>query len=115
MLIYLGEYVEDAETRPSTRMIVKQTCGEVCGSYCFGNESLQTCLDVGPALGSYANSPGRGEKANCVLKRKEGFKCKNDKREMMGYPIYSSMVIGVGTPLLWKYPADAGRGKNFSC
>jgi hypothetical protein len=57
VMIYLGDFVTDAEARPSTRMIVKQTCGQKW-VYCFGTESLQTCLDVGPALGSYANSPG---------------------------------------------------------
>jgi hypothetical protein len=115
VLIYLGEYEEDAEIRPSTRMVVKHTCGQFCGKYCFGIESLQTCLAVGPSLGSYANSPGRGEKANCGLERKHVFTCKNNNgKKMIGYPIYAKMSIGEGKPILWPYPADAGRGKNFS-
>jgi hypothetical protein len=114
VLIYLGDFVTDAEARPSTRMIVKQTCG-VKWVHCFGTESLQTCLDVGPALGSYANSPGPRELANCKLGRKAVFKCRDDKgEEKMGYPMTASKVIQEGQPVLWTYPHAAGRGANFA-
>jgi hypothetical protein len=114
VMIYLGDFVLDAEARPSTRMIVKQTCGEKW-VYCFGTESLQTCLKVGPALGSYANSPGPRELANCKLDREAVFKCRDDKgEEKMGYPMTASKVIQKGQPVLWKYPHAAGRGANFA-
>ena len=114
VMIYLGDFVLDAEARPSTRMIVKQTCGDLW-VYCFGTESLQTCLDVGPALGSYANSPGSGEVANCKLGRKAVFKCRDDKgAEKIGYPMTASKVIEKGQPVLWTYPHAAGRGANFA-
>jgi hypothetical protein len=114
VMIYLGDFVTDAEARPSTRMIVKQTCG-VKWVHCFGTESLQTCLDVGPALGSYANSPGPRELANCKLGRKAVFKCRDDKgEEKMGYPMTASKVIQEGQPVLWTYPHAAGRGANFA-
>ena len=114
VMIYLGDFVTDAEARPSTRMIVRQTWGDKW-VYCFGTESLQTCLDVGPALGSYANSPGSGEVANCKLDRKAVFKCIDDKGEKkMGYPMTASKVIQKGQPVLWKYPHAAGRGANFA-
>jgi hypothetical protein len=114
VLIYLGEFVTVAEARPLTRMIVKQTWGEYW-AYCFGTESLQTCLDVGAALGSYANSPGPGEVVNCVLNRKAAFKCKDDKgKERMGYPMFSNKVIEEGKPILWPYNHTAGCGTNFA-
>jgi hypothetical protein len=114
VMIYLGDFVTDAEARPSTRMIVRQTWGDKW-VYCFGTESLQTCLDVGPALGSYANSPGPGEVPNCKLARKAVFKCRDDKgAEKIGYPMTASKVIEKGQPVLWTYPPTAGRGANFA-
>jgi hypothetical protein len=112
-LVYLGEYETDAKTRPLSKMVVKQTFGDTW-AYCFGTESLQTCLDVGPALGPYANAPATGEKVNLVLNSKKMIRFKDDEgKEMLGYPIYSSKVIEVGRPLLWQYVPHAGSGKNF--
>jgi hypothetical protein len=97
-------------------MIVKQTCGNMIGWYCFGIESLQQCLDVGPALGSYANSPDLGAKevVNCNLERTKAFTCKDETgKEMMGYPMYSTRIIQEGEPSLWSYLFTAGRGRNY--
>jgi hypothetical protein len=52
---------------------------------------LRTCLEVGPALGPYANVPdkGTGERANCTLDRFKEIECKDPKgTSFVGYQIY---------------------------
>ena len=116
VLIYLGELEMDSERRPLSRMVVKQTARNAEWKYCFGIESLRTCLEVGPALGPYANAPdkGTGERANCTLDRFREFECKDPKgTSFVGYPIYASKVIENGNPYLWDYPPNASHGRNY--
>ena len=114
VLLYIGELEYDSEIRPHSRMVVKKTIGNPW-TYCFGIEDLTKCLEIGPALGQYANAPGPGERPNCTLERSKSLTY-TDKtgKEFLVFPVYSDEEIAEGTPYLWDYPPSSGRGKSFT-
>jgi hypothetical protein len=114
VLIYIGELENDSEIRPVSRMVVKQTFGG-SGTYCFGIEDLTKCLEIGPALGQYANAPSPDESPNCKLERSKSVTYTNKKtgKEIIIFPISSTHEIAEGTPYLWPYPPSSGHGKSF--
>jgi hypothetical protein len=113
VFVYLGELVCNAETRPSSRMVVKQTVGDV-RQYCFGVEDLLECVRIGPALGPYANAPGPGERPNCDLDQYKRFICEDETgKKYLGFPAYSIIPLAEGVPYLWRYKHFAGRGRNL--
>jgi hypothetical protein len=114
VLIYIGELENDSEIRPASRMVVKQTFGG-SGTYCFGIEDLTKCLEIGPALGQYANAPGPDESPNCKLVRSKSLTYTNKKtgKEIIAFPVFSIDEIAEGTPYLWGYSPSSGHGKFF--
>ena len=114
VLLYIGELEYDAEKRPPSRMVVKRTCGHVW-TYCYGIEDLTKCLEIGPALGQYANAPNPGELPNCTLERTKSRTYYNKTgKEFLVFPVFSNDEIAEGTPYLWAYPPSSGRGKSFT-
>ena len=114
VLLYIGELEYDSDIRPPSRMVVKKTCGS-SWSYCYGIEDLTKCLEIGPALGQYANAPDPGELPNCTLERTKS-RTYYDKtgKEFLVFPVFSNDEIAEGTPYLWAYPPSSGRGKSFT-
>ena len=114
VLLYIGELEYDSDIRPPSRMVVKRTCGSFW-SYCYGIEDLTKCLEIGPALGQYANAPDPGELPNCTLERTKS-RTYYDKtgKEFLVFPVFSNDEIAEGTPYLWAYPPSSGRGKSFT-
>lgn len=113
VLVYLGELEYDSEIRPHSRMIVKQTL-DGKWLYCFGFEDLDQCLQIGPALGPYANAPSAGERSNCRLDRTKRFTCKDKTgKEFIGFPVFSTAKIAKDSPYLWRYTPSAGHGKSL--
>ena len=114
VLLYIGELEYDSDIRPPSRMVVKRTCGSFW-SYCYGIEDLTKCLEIGPALGQYANAPDPGELPNCTLERTKS-RTYYDKtgKEFLVFPVFSNDEIAEGTPYLWAYPPSSGRGQSFA-
>jgi hypothetical protein len=116
VVIYLGEFEENGDVRPGSRMVIHQTSthqGRSWG-YCYGIESLSECLKVGPALGPYANAPSNGETCNCFLDRDQSFNCIDESgKKMIGFPVFALHDICENVPLLWDYSPNAARGRNF--
>jgi hypothetical protein len=113
VLLYIGELECYSDIRPISRMVVKKTCGDAW-SYCYGIEDLTECLEIGPALGQYANAPGQGESANCILQRTTSTTYTNKPgKEFLVFKMVSIDEIAEGTPYLWTYPHSSGHGKSF--
>jgi hypothetical protein len=113
VLLYIGELEYDSEIRPVSRMVVKKTFGTPW-SYCYGIEDLTKCLEIGPALGQYANAPGPGESPNCILQRTTSTTYTNKTgKELLVFKVVSIDKIAEGTPYLWDYLATSGHGKSF--
>jgi hypothetical protein len=113
VLVYIGELEYDSEIRPRSRMVVKKTVGTPW-TYSFGIEDLTKCLQIGPALGQYANAPGPGERPNCTLERSKSLTY-TDKtgKDFLVFPVFSIHEIDEDTPYLWHYTHSSGRGKSF--
>ena len=113
VLLYIGELVYDSEIRPRSRMVVKKTIGSVW-TYCYGIEDLTKCLEIGPALGQYANAPGPDERPNCTLQRTKSITYTNKTgEEFLVFKVFSMHEIAEGTPYLWGYNPTSGHGKSF--
>ncbi len=95
-------------------MVVRQIFGDPC-TYCFGIEDLTKCLEIGPALGQYANASGPDECPNCKLVRSKSLTYTNKKtgKEILAFPMFSIHEIAEGTPYLWDYPSSSDHGKCF--
>jgi hypothetical protein len=108
--LYVGEFETLTDGRPASRMVLKLTSGKKeSWGYCFGEENFDKCLAI-PALFSYANAPGTGERANCTVGLHQEARYTVGAKRFTAVPVFAIGDIVAGDPLYWIYDFEAGPG-----
>jgi hypothetical protein len=108
--LYVGEFETLTDGRPASRMVLKLTSGKTDSwGYCFGEENFDKCLAI-PALFSYANAPGTGERANCTVGLHQEARYTVGAKRFTAVPVFAIGDIVAGDPLYWFYDFEAGPG-----
>ena len=108
--LYVGEFETLTDGRPASRMVLKLTSGKTDSwGYCFGEENFDKCLAI-PALFSYANAPGTGERANCKVDLHQEARYTVGAKRFTAVPVFAIGDIVAGDPLYWFYDFEAGPG-----